>query len=149
MSDLKVFQCPNCKQFINNLSSVCKYCSVELDQRMISGLVEGQERVDVAYNSASKLRILAGGMWGLFFLSFVPFIGYVVSWIFYVVVILIPVMLVVWYIRFGNIRSLDPEFKTARKYLFSAFFIWLIYPALLLTITLIFVALALISAKYK
>ena len=141
MSDLKVFQCPNCKKFINNTSTACKYCSFELDLDMIANLVTNQEKVDNAYNSASKLRILAGTMWVLFFLSLIPFWGFVFRWIFYVVVILIPVLLVVWYIRYANLKTLDPEFNTAKKYLYSAFFIWLIYPA----INVLFLILALIG----
>ena len=142
MSDLKVFQCPNCKKFINNTSSVCKFCSFELDAEMISRLVSNQEKVDTAYNSASKLRILAGMMWVLFFLSLIPFWGFVFRWIFYVVAILIPVLLIVWYVRYGNLKTLDPEFNTAKKYLYSAFFIWLIYPVInVIFLILIFIGL--------
>lgn len=137
MSDLKVFQCPNCKQFINNTMTVCKYCSFELDSGLISGLVENQEKVDAGYNSASKLRILAGAMWAFFFLSFVPLIGIVASWAFYVIVILIPILLIVWYARYGSIKTVDAEFKNAKKYLYTAFFIWLIYPALVFVMTVL------------
>ncbi len=141
MSDLKVFQCPNCKKFINNTSTVCKYCSLELDLELISSLVTNQEKVDTAYNSASKLRIMAGTMWAFFFLSLIPFWGFVFSWAFYVVVILIPVLLVVWYVRYGSLKTLDPEFNTAKKYIYTAFFIWLIYP----TINALFLILILIG----
>lgn len=137
MSDLKVFQCPNCKQFINNTMTTCKFCSVELDTEMIAGLVGGQEKADAAYNSASKIRILAGAMWVFFFLGFLPFFGFVSTWVFYVIAVLIPIFLIIWYVRFGNLKTLDPEFNTAKKYLYTAFFIWLIYPALLFVMTLV------------
>ena len=116
--------------------TICKYCSVELDTDLISSLVVGQEKADAAYNSASKLRILAGAMWAFFFLSFIPFVGYVASWVFYVIVVLIPILLIVWYVKYGSLKTLDPEFNTAKKYLYTAFFIWFIYPALLLIVTI-------------
>ena len=137
MSDIKVFQCPNCKQFINNTMTVCKYCSIQLDANLISGLIVGQEKADAAYNAASKLRILSGAMWVFFFVGFVPFLGYVATWAFYVIAVLIPILLLVWYAKYGNLKTIDAEFKTAKKYLHTAFFIWLIYPALLLMVTAI------------
>ena len=147
MSDLKVFQCPNCKQFINNTTTICKYCSVELNEELITGLVGKQERVDAAYNSASKLRILAGAMWAFFFFSLIPFIGYAASWVFYVIVVLIPILLIVWYIKYSSLKTVDPDFNTARKYLYTAFFIWLIYPALLLVVTIVAVGIAFLASK--
>ena len=145
MSDLKVFQCPNCKQFLNNTSTVCKYCSVELNDELIAGLVAGQERVDAAYNSASKLRILAGAMWAFFFFSLIPFIGYVSSWVFYVIVVLFPILLLVWVVKYASLKTADPDFNTAKKYLYTGFFIWLIYPALLLLVTIVAVVIALVA----
>ena len=137
--EAKVFQCPNCKQFINNSMTVCKFCSVELDPNLISGLVENQEKVNAAYNSASSLRTLAGAMWLVFFLSFIPILGFFASLGFYGIVIAIPILLIVWYVKYGNLKTTDAEFKTAKKYLYTAFFIWLIYPALLFVITVLMI----------
>ena len=123
--------------------TVCKYCSLELAANLISGLVVGQEKADAACNSASKLRILAGAMWVFFFVGFVPFLGYVSTWVFYVIAVLIPILLIIWYVKYGNLKTVDAEFKTAKKYLYTAFFIWLIYPALLLILTAIVIIAAL------
>ena len=123
--------------------TVCKYCSLELAANLISGLVVGQEKADAAYNSASKLRILAGAMWVFFFVGFVPFLGYVSTWVFYVIAVLIPILLIIWYVKYGNLKTVDAEFKIAKKYLYTAFFIWLIYPALLLILTAIVIIAAL------
>src|SRR5436305_332863 len=133
--EAKVFQCPNCKQFINDSMTVCKFCSVELDSNLVSGLVENQEKVNAAYNAASSLRTLAGAMWLLFALSFIPFVGFFASLGFYGIVIAIPILLIVWYVKYGNLKTTDAEFKDAKKYLYSAFFIWLIYPALVFVTT--------------
>lgn len=147
MLELKVFQCPNCKQFINNTVTVCKYCSVELNDELIARSVADQERVNAAYNSASKLRILAGAMWAFFFFGMIPFIGYVASWVFYVIVILIPILLIVWYTKYSSLKTVDPDFKTARKFLYTAFFIWLIYPALLFVVTMVAVVVTLVASQ--
>ena len=101
--------------------TVCKYCSLELAANLISGLVVGQEKADAAYNSASKLRILAGAMWVFFFVGFVPFLGYVATWVFYVIAVLIPILLIIWYVKYGNLKTVDAEFKTAKKILIYRF----------------------------
>ena len=75
MSDVKAFQCPNCRQFINNLMTSCKFCSIPLDAQTVANAVSNQDVVNDAYNSASNVRILAGAMLTFFFLSFVPFLG--------------------------------------------------------------------------
>lgn len=147
MSDMKTFICPNCKNFINSSMTNCKFCGVGLDPSVIAAATENQEKVDSAYNSASKTRVLAGAMVSFFLLSivtgFVPAFGTFVSLIlsigFYIMFLGIPIFLIYWAIKYSGLVTHDPEFKTAKKYVWTAFFIWLAFPVVwVLFVTLIF-----------
>lgn len=136
MSDMKTFICPNCKKFINSTMTACKFCGFELDPAFIADAVNNQEKVDSAYNSASKTRVLAGAMVTFFLLSlvtgFVPafgtFVSIILSFGFYIMFIAIPIFLIYWAIKYSGLKTHDPEFKTAKKYVWTAFFIWLAFP---------------------
>ncbi len=128
MSDYNTFRCPNCNQFINDTLSVCTYCSIPLDQGAIRNSVDKQKRLDDAYRSASNIRILAGAMTTFFFVGFLPFLGFVSTWAFRVTFLCIPIFLIVWLVKYSGLSSIEQEIKDARKYLLTAFGIWLIYP---------------------
>lgn len=150
MSDnMKTFICPNCKNFINSSMAECKFCGMELDFAMIEDAVKNQEKVDKAYNSASKTRIMSGAMVTFFLLSlftgFVPALGFFPSLIFsigfYIMFLGIPIVLIVWAIRFGGLKTFDAEYKTAKKYIWTTLFIWLAFPV----VYIIFAMLALLG----
>lgn len=134
---MKTFQCPNCSQFINDSMTECKFCSTPLDAQFVSQAVENQDKVNDAYNAASNLRILAGVLVSSFFLSFIPFLGLVIVWLFRVVFIGLPFMLIYWQIRYGRIKTSDQDFKQAKKYWWTALAIWLAF----IVVTIIFVIL--------
>ena len=125
MSDVKAFQCPNCQKFINNLMTSCKYCSIPLDIQTVSSAVGNQDTANNAYNAASNIRILAGAMVTLFFLAFIPFIGFIFSIIHYIAFLGVPFLLLFWLIRYGSLKTTDPGYKDAKKYCWTALFIWL------------------------
>ncbi|HEY0657072.1 MAG TPA: hypothetical protein VGD05_01285 [Pyrinomonadaceae bacterium] len=134
MSDFKVFQCPNCQQFINNQTTTCKYCSVSLDAQTISAAVESQDYVNDAYNSASNLRILAGVLVTAFFVRLIPFISIFGNVLFLIIFFGLPLLLIFWQIRYGRIKTTDKEFKQAKKYWLTSLLIWLIFPGLFVII---------------
>jgi len=137
MSDVQTFLCANCKQFINSSMTACKFCNVELDPATIVAQIETQDKVNEAYNSASRIRILAGALITFFLLSFLPFFGFIASYAFYAIFLLIPIFMIVWAIKYSGIRTHDPDFKTAKRYLWIALFIWLAYPGINLVITIL------------
>ncbi len=125
MPDLKAFQCPNCQNFINNLMTSCRYCSIPLDIHTVSSAISNQDTANNAYNAASNVRILAGAMVTLFFLGFIPFIGFIFSIIHEVTLLSVPLLLLSWLIRYGSMKTTDPSYKDAKKYCWTALFIWL------------------------
>jgi len=130
MSDYNTFKCPGCGQFVNSTLANCKFCSLPFDAQIIATAVDRQNRINDAYRSASNTRILAGGMTTAFFVGFVPFIGFLATWAFRIIFLCIPIFLIVWLIKYGSLDTSEPEIKDARKYVLTAFGIWLIYPAI-------------------
>ncbi len=115
MPDLKAFQCPNCQNFINNLMTSCRYCSIPLDIQTVSSAISNQDTANNAYNAASNVRILAGAMVTLFFLGFIPFIGFIFSIIHEVTFLSVPLLLLSWLIRYGSMKTTDPSYKEAKN----------------------------------
>jgi hypothetical protein len=142
---MKTFQCPNCNQFINDSMTECKFCSTPLDPQVVSQAVENQDKVNDAYNAASNLRILAGVLASSFFLSFIPLINLVVAWIFRIIFIGLPFMLIYWQIRYGRIKTSDQDFKQAKKYWWTALGIWLIFLAVTIFFVMLYSSLLLLS----
>jgi uncharacterized Tic20 family protein len=138
MSDLKAFRCPNCQEFINNLMTSCKYCSIPLDVQTLSSAVGNQDTVNNAYNAASNVRILAGVMVTFYFLSFIPFMGLLFSIAHYITFFGVPLLLLFWLIRYGSSKTTDPEYKEAKKYCWTALFIWLGFIAIRVILILLF-----------
>lgn len=128
MPDYQVFRCPSCKELVNNTLTACPHCAAVLESQTISDSIDAQDRVNKAYNAASNVRILAGAMWMAFFFSFIPFIGIIGGIGFYIAFIGVPIMFVVWWIRYGGIPKTDPEMKDARRLLLLGIGLWAIYP---------------------
>jgi hypothetical protein len=150
MLDVQTFLCPNCKQFINSSMTVCKFCNVELDPATIVAQIETQDKVNEAYNSASRIRILAGALFTFFLLSFLPFVGFIARYAFYIMFLAVPVFMLVWAIKYSGTRTHDPDFKTAKKYLWVAMFIWLAFPvAYVILLTLLFLGIMAASQTIK
>jgi len=96
-----------------------------------------QTRLDEAYRSASNTRILAGAMTTFFFVGFIPFVGFVATWAFRVTFLLIPILLIVWFVKYHSLNKNLPEISDARKYLFTTLGIWAIYPAVYILLVML------------
>lgn len=132
MSEYNTFRCPNCKEYVNAMADNCKYCSIPFGAQMIAGLFTDEGRISDAYRSANNTRVVAGAMTTFFLLGFLPFVGFIATWVFRIMFLAIPFLLIVWTIKYGGLSKNFPEIKDARKYLLTAFGIWAIFPALLL-----------------
>jgi hypothetical protein len=61
MSDLKVFKCPKCSQYINTSLNNCKFCNFELNDEIKQKAIVGEESENKLYRrSVSKKHLLAG-----------------------------------------------------------------------------------------
>ena len=127
MNQVKVFQCPNCKETINTSAQQCRFCSTPIDSGAAHAAAAVMEKVNQACSDASYLRIMAGGMLGFLGLSFVPLLGSVGSWGFAFLVFAVPVMAIRWWVKFGTIRADDSDFGRARRITLVAVGIWALF----------------------
>lgn len=135
-----IFPCPNCGQMISSDAANCRFCSAAIDSGAAAAGAVLQEKVNTACNQAKLLRNAAGVMWIFFLLGLLLPIGLGFTILFFV----IPVWLIVWQVKFGNLKTADVDYGRAKRDRFIALLIWL--PALALELiswTLRLVALAL------
>ena len=113
-STVAVLPCPNCKQTINTSMQTCPFCSATIDHAAAAASAEVFARVNQAISDAGYLKVMAGAIGGFFLVSLLPFVGGLGNLGFLFLVIATPVMVIRWFVRFGNLTSSDPDFVSAR-----------------------------------
>ena len=129
-----ILPCPGCGEMIYSDAEVCRFCSAPIDRETAARGAELQKRVNDACNQAKWLRNAAGVMWLLLLLNmlFVPSAGWGYVGLFFAV----PIWLITWHVRYRNLETQDPDYKTAKRDWLIALIIWL--PALVLQIISVF-----------
>lgn len=120
----QTFPCPNCKEIINDSMSRCRYCDAPVDPQTAAAAAELQARVNQACSDASYTKTAALVMWAFLGLSFVPFIP-LVSWGFLFTFVVVLVLIVRWQLKFGRIKTDDPDYPGARRSKNLAALLWL------------------------
>jgi hypothetical protein len=123
-SQPQTYPCPNCKEIINDSMEKCPYCSTPVDRQAAVAAAEIQSKVNQACSDASYLRTAAVVMWVFLGLSFIPFIP-LVGWGFLFTFVTVLVMIIRWQIKFGGIRTNDPDFPRAKRNRNLALVLWL------------------------
>ena len=125
MSEMHTFPCPNCNEIINDSMRGCRFCRAPIDPRAARAAGELQARVNQACSDASYTASAAYAMLGLLVLSVLPFIPLV--WVAYLLTFFTVILMIVrWQLKFGDIKTGDPDYKRA---LFSrnvALVLWLV-----------------------
>lgn len=131
LANPRTFRCPNCSEMINDSMTQCRYCSVPVDPAVAALIADRQEKANHAYSDASFLRTAAFAMYAFLGLSWValPLLFFSGFLIIFVVVI---VLLIRWQIRYANLITDDPDYKSARRS-------WWISLLLLLGVPVIFI----------
>jgi hypothetical protein len=127
MNQVRVFQCPNCKETINTSAQQCPFCSTPIDLGAADAAAEALSKVNQACSDASYLRIMAGAMLPFFGLSFVPFLGVIGNWGLAFLVFAVPVMAIRWWVKFGAIKADDSGFRGAKRTTMVAVGIWFLF----------------------
>ncbi|HEX5708201.1 MAG TPA: hypothetical protein VFX96_12940 [Pyrinomonadaceae bacterium] len=122
----QTFPCPNCREFINDQMQVCRYCKAPVDAHAAAAAVAEQDKINRACNSASLARNLAGVMWVFFFIRLIPMVGLFSSVGMFAGFFAVPVWVVVWWIKYGRIRTDDVDYKRARKNIAGAALLWVL-----------------------
>lgn len=109
-------------------AEVCRFCSTPIDRETAVRGAELQKRVNDACNQAKWVRNAATVMWVFLLLRmlFFPPAGWGYVGLFFA----IPIWLITWQVRFRNLATQDPDYKTARRDWLIALIIWV--PALVL-----------------
>ena|ERR1700674_5037844 len=128
---LRTFPCPKCNELINTGMDRCSNCSAPIDPAEAETAATIQDQVNRAYSDASFNRNMAVGCWVFFLIRYIPIVG-IVGWIgMFVLMVLVPIRLVTWQVRFAGLKTNDPDHKRAKTNQNVAFLIWIPLPILL------------------
>ena len=123
LNQQQVFQCQNCREFINTGLTNCPYCGVMINLEAATAAADNQANVAKACSDANFLKLMARALAGFFLLSFVPFVP-LVGWGSLILFIAVPIMLVRWWIKYRNLQTSDPDYERARRDTIIAAVIW-------------------------
>jgi hypothetical protein len=122
--DYRTLPCPVCREIIDTTMQSCKFCGAAIDPATAAEAATRQERVQRACGEASSARITAFAMPVLFLLSFVPMIGIVGLAGDAATLVIVPLSLIRWRIRFGKLESPDPDLARAKRAVKEAALMW-------------------------
>ena len=114
-SAVHVLPCPNCGETINTSVQQCPFCSTPIDAAAAEVSAAATSRISQACSDASYLKVMAWSLVTFFFLMFVPFVGLAGAVGLWFLRTAIPVMVVRWWIKFGSIKTDDPDFARAKR----------------------------------
>jgi len=114
-SAVAVLPCPNCKETINTSMRECPFCSAPIDRDVAEVSAAATSRISQACSDASYLRIMLGILIPFGIVIFFPFLGLLGLVGFVFIKYALPVMIVRWWIKYGRIKTTDPDFRRARK----------------------------------
>lgn len=131
LNSARTFPCPNCNQLVMADVETCRHCSSPIDAAVAEAAATTQDQVNRSYSDAMVIRNLAVGMWVFFLIRFIPFVG-IVGWVGMLGLLVgVPFKLILWQVRFGRIKTSDPDYKKAKTNRLIAFVIWLPLPLLI------------------
>ncbi|HEY7545361.1 MAG TPA: hypothetical protein VID27_10785 [Blastocatellia bacterium] len=104
---------------------VCRFCSAPIDQNAAAAAASVLDRVNEACSQGSYIKIAARTIPVFFGLSFVPFISWACFLGLIFLLILVPGMIIHWWVKFGGVLKVnDPDIEAARKSVMVALAIW-------------------------
>jgi len=110
----------------------CRFCSAEIDPQAAAAGAHLQAEVNNACNHAKMIRHMATAMWVLFVVGLIFSAGTIGVLAFFFIV---PVSLILWQVKYGRLKTSDPDFQKAKRDRLIAIALWL--PAGLLQIALL------------
>ena len=119
----QTYPCPSCNEIINDTMEKCPYCSTAVDRQAAAAAAENQSRVNQACSDASYLRTAAFVMWVFLGLSFIPVLP-LVGWAFLFTFVAVLVMIIRWQVKFGGIKTNDPDYPRGKGHRNLALILW-------------------------
>jgi hypothetical protein len=93
----------------------CPFCSAPIDHAAAEDSAAATSRISQACSDASYLKIMAWSLLTFFLVMFIPFVGLAGVVGLWFLRVAIPVMVVRWWIKFGSIKTDDPDFVRAKR----------------------------------
>lgn len=128
----RILPCPNCGEMIYSDVTKCRFCSAPVDSETAEVAANIQKQVNDACNQAKWIRNMAGAMWVLLGASFIFTAGTVGVFAFF---FLIPLSLIYWQVKYGRLKTADPDYQKAKRDRLIALLLWL--PAGLLELVIL------------
>src|ERR1700733_1546003 len=113
-STVQVFPCPNCRETINTSMQQRPFCSTPIDRAAAEQSAAATSRISQGCSDASYLKVMLGILIPFGILAFFPFLGLAGMVGFIFIKYAVPVMTIRWWIKYGRIKTTDPDFHKAR-----------------------------------
>ena len=120
-----ILPCPSCGQMIFSNSTKCRFCSADIDLVTAAAGAELQNRVNNACNQAKMIRHMAMATWVFFAFGFIPFVSTLAFFGRLALLVIVPISLIVWQIKYGRLKSADVDYRKAKRDRLFAFVLWL------------------------
>src|SRR6266550_4756188 len=114
--------CPSCGQMIYSDATKCRFCSSDIDPKAAAAGAHLQAEINNACNQAKMIRHMATAMWVLFAVGLIFTAGTIGVLAFFFIV---PVSLILWQVKYGRLRTADPDFRKAKRDRLIAIALWL------------------------
>ena len=114
-STVAVFPCPNCRETINTSVTQCPFCYAFIDPEAAKVSAAVTSKISQACSDASYLKIMAWSLLTFFLLAFFPIFGLLGIVGLWFLRVAIPFMVIRWWIKFGSIKTPDPDYTRARR----------------------------------
>lgn len=97
---------------VNESMQKCPFCDSAIDPHAALAAAEVQDQANQSYSDASYAKTAAVAMWVFLGLSFIPFMP-LVSLGFEITFVVVMVMLIRWQVKFGRLKTEDPDYGRA------------------------------------
>jgi uncharacterized Tic20 family protein len=124
-AQIQAIRCPHCYEYIDARAATCRFCHGHIDPLSARTAAELQKQVNEAYNTASWLRNVAVVCVIIavvqFFLPLLESAGKSVG---LTIFFALPIMLIVWWVRYGRLQTDDPDYPRAKRNWQIALLLW-------------------------
>jgi predicted RNA-binding Zn-ribbon protein involved in translation (DUF1610 family) len=110
-----LFECPNCKETIDNTAETCRFCGQPVDHATALQAAQLLSKINQACSDASYMKSCALALPVFFVLRYLPFLAMLGGMGFLGLSIGIPIWALRWWLRYGSLQADDAEFLRARK----------------------------------
>jgi hypothetical protein len=121
----RTFRCASCNEMVNENMQKCPFCNSIIDRQAAMAAAEVQDKANQSYSDANYTKTAAVAMWVFLGISFIPFIP-LVAWAFVATFFVVLIMLIRWQVKFGGLKTADPDYVKAKRSRNIAALLWLL-----------------------